>query len=42
LSLIAKNIFNKQYYHPEPRDGNALQHPQEGRSLMLQFSIKLD
>jgi outer membrane receptor for ferrienterochelin and colicin len=42
LDIIAKNIFDKQYYHPEPRDANALQHPQEGRSLMLQFSIKLD
>lgn len=42
LDIIGKNIFDKQYFHPEPRDSNALQHPQEGRSLMLQFSVKLD
>lgn len=42
LDIILKNIFDKQYFHPEPRDSNALQHPQEGRSILLQFSIKLD
>lgn len=41
LDIIGKNIFDKQYFHPEPRDSNALQHPQEGRSIMLQFSIQL-
>jgi len=35
VSLSVKNLFDRAYYHPEPRDGNALQHPQEGRSLWL-------
>jgi outer membrane receptor protein involved in Fe transport len=39
LALIAKNVFDKTYYHPEPRDANALQHPQEGRSFWLRLEL---
>ncbi len=37
LSLSVKNLFNRRYYHPEPRDANALQHPQPGRAYWLRL-----
>lgn len=39
LSVITKNVFDQTYYHPEPRDNNALKHPQEGRSIWLQLEL---
>lgn len=39
LAISAKNVFDKTYYHPEPRDANALQHLQEGRSLWLHLEF---
>lgn len=42
LGISVKNLFGKTYYHPEPRDANALQHPQPGRSVWLQFKVKLE
>lgn len=39
LAVITKNLFDKTYYHPEPRDDNALKHPQEGRSIWLQLEL---
>jgi iron complex outermembrane receptor protein len=41
LDIIAKNIFDKTYYDPEPRAPTVLQSPQEGRSLFVNLTIKI-
>jgi len=41
LAITTKNLFNQTYYHPEPRDSNIRQHPQEGRSIGLIWEITL-
>ncbi|MBU0678849.1 MAG: TonB-dependent receptor [Verrucomicrobia bacterium] len=41
LDLIAKNIFDETYYHPEPREPTALQHPQEGQSVFVTLTLDI-
>jgi outer membrane receptor protein involved in Fe transport len=40
ISLSINNLFNRDYYHPEPRGADILQHPQPKRHFWLQFEHK--
>lgn len=41
LDLIAKNLFDERYYHPEPRAPSVVEHPQEGRSLSVKLTLRI-
>ena len=41
LDIIAKNVFDKTYFHPEPRAPAVVRHPQEGRYVEVRFGIRI-
>lgn len=41
LDFIAKNLFDVDYYDPEPRAPSVVKHPQEGRSFYVTLTVKL-
>lgn len=41
LQIIAKNVLDATYYHPEPRAPSVVKHPQDGRDISLRLTIRL-
>ena len=41
LDIIAKNVFDKEYFHAEPRAPAVVKHPQEGRYVEVRFGIRI-
>ena len=41
LDVIVKNVFDDEYYDPEPRAPSVVKNPQDERSLFVQLAIKI-
>ena len=37
VQLVVRNLFDEEYFHPEPRSPSVVMHPQEGRSIELRL-----
>lgn len=40
VQLIARNLFNRTYYQPEPRAPSVVEHPQDGRDVSVRMTFR--